>query len=140
LSASDGPWAFALVTSVNVFGPDAAISGGGIALARGERPLAPTAEAVAGQAFHRHGGRVRIVPDALGEDVGRIGMVRLVASALPGLMATADHGRATAGPAAATTYRPAPGVAMRPGPARHIGDEAVGAPAVTAATEQGVQG
>ena len=70
---------------VNVFGPDAVILGGGITLAWGERLIAPAREAVSESAFRIQAERVRIVQAALGDDVGLIGTVPLVASALPEL-------------------------------------------------------
>jgi glucokinase len=95
--------AVAVVSIVNVFGPDAVILGGGISLAWGERLLAPAREAVASQAFSRLGQRARVVPAALGDDVGLIGTVPLVASALPALVANEDHQTAAAVRAGATT-------------------------------------
>jgi glucokinase len=77
--------ALAVVSIVNVFGPDAVILGGGITLAWGERLIAPARKAVAESAFRTQAGRVRIVQAALGDDVGLIGTVPLVASALPEL-------------------------------------------------------
>lgn len=100
--------ALAVVSIVNVFGPDAVILGGGITLAWGERLLAPAREAVAASAFRMLGARARIVPAALGDDVGLIGTVPLVASALPHLVASGDHGGAAAGLAGVTTSRQDP--------------------------------
>jgi glucokinase len=77
--------AVTVVSIVNVFGPDVVILGGGIALAWGERLIAPAREAVAGSAFRTQAERVRVVQAALGDDVGLIGTVPLVASALPTL-------------------------------------------------------
>ena len=77
--------AVAVVSIVNVFGPDVVILGGGITLAWGERLIAPAREAVAESAFRIQAGRVRVVQAALGDDVGLIGTVPLVASALPEL-------------------------------------------------------
>jgi glucokinase len=77
--------AVAVVSIVNVFGPDAVILGGGITLAWGERLISPARTAVAESAFRTQAARVRIVPAALGDDVGLIGTVPLVASALPEL-------------------------------------------------------
>jgi glucokinase len=76
-------FAAAVVSIVNVFGPDRVICGGGIAMAWGERLLGPAREAVATQAFRVQASRARIVPAELGDDVGLIGTVPLVASALP---------------------------------------------------------
>jgi glucokinase len=104
--------ALAVVSIVNVFGPDVVILGGGITLAWGERLLGPAREAVAATAFRIPGQRARVVQAALGDDVGLIGTVPLVASALPALIALDDHQAATAGSAGATTSRREPGVAM----------------------------
>lgn len=79
--------AVAVVSIVNVFGPDVVILGGGIAIAWGERLIAPARAAVEKSAFKIQGQRVRVVQAALGDDVGLIGTVPLVASALPGLIA-----------------------------------------------------
>jgi len=95
--------AVAVVSIVNVFGPDMVILGGGITLAWGESLLAPAREAVATKAFRLLGQRARVVQAALGDDVGLIGTVPLVASALPGLVANGDDGAAAAGSAGATT-------------------------------------
>jgi glucokinase len=89
--------AVAVVSIVNVFGPDVVILGGGITLAWGERLLGPAREAVTATAFRIPGQRVRIVQAALGDDVGLIGTVPLVASALPHLAALSDHQVAAAG-------------------------------------------
>lgn len=78
--------ALAVVSIVNVFGPDVVILGGGITLAWGERLIAPAREAVAGSAFRIQAQRARVVQAALGDDVGLIGTVPLVASALPELV------------------------------------------------------
>jgi glucokinase len=71
-----------VVSIVNVFNPDRVIVGGGIAMAWGGRLLDPAREAVATTAFRLPAQRVRIVPATLGDDVGLIGTVALVASAL----------------------------------------------------------
>jgi glucokinase len=89
--------ALAVVSIVNVFGPDRVILGGGITLAWGESLLAPAREAVARSSFRLLAERARVVPAALGDDVGLIGTVPLVASALPGLTASREHGTAAAG-------------------------------------------
>jgi glucokinase len=77
--------ALAVVSIVNVFGPDVVILGGGITIAWGERLIAPAREAVAESAFRIQAERARVVQAALGDDVGLIGTVPLVASALPEL-------------------------------------------------------
>lgn len=95
--------AVAVVSIVNVFGPDAVIIGGGITNAWGERLIAPARAAVKESAFKVQGQRARVVQAALGDDVGLIGTVPLVASALPGLIAKDDHKHAAAESAGATT-------------------------------------
>ena len=95
--------AVAVVSMVNVFGPDAVILGGGISIAWGERLIAPARAAVAESAFRIQAQRARVVQAALGDDVGLIGTVPLVASALPGLVAKDQHQGATAVSADATT-------------------------------------
>ncbi len=77
--------AVAVVSIVNVFGPDVVILGGAISLAWGERLITPAREAVAKSAFRIQAQRAKIVQAALGDDVGLIGTVPLVASALPEL-------------------------------------------------------
>jgi glucokinase len=95
--------AVAVVSIVNVFGPDVVILGGGITLAWGERLIAPARDAVAATAFRIQAERARVVQAALGDDVGLIGTVPLVASALPGSIAQEDHQAATAVSADAST-------------------------------------
>lgn len=95
--------ALAVVSLVNVFGPDVVILGGGISLAWGERLIAPARDAVARSAFRIQAERARVVAAALGDDVGLIGTVPLVASALPDLAGSGDHDGATAVPAGAPT-------------------------------------
>ncbi len=95
--------AVAVVSIVNIFGPDVVILGGGITLAWGERLIAPAREAVARSAFRIQAQRARVVQAALGDDVGLIGTVPLVASALPELIFAGDHQGAAAVSADATT-------------------------------------
>jgi len=95
--------AVAVVSIVNIFGPDVVILGGGISIAWGERLIAPARAAVAETAFRIQGQRARVVPAALGDDVGLIGTVPLVASALPGLVAKDHHQDAAAVSADVTT-------------------------------------
>lgn len=89
-------FAAAVVSIVDIFGPDRVICGGGIAMAMGERLLGPARAAVEATAFRVQAQRVRIVPAALGDDVGLIGTVPLVGSALPDIAGSGhrrDHGR-----------------------------------------------
>jgi glucokinase len=75
-------FAAACVTLVDVFNPSLIVVGGSVAAGQGERMLAPARAAVAAGAFRRPGARVRIVPAALGDDVGLIGGLVLVAERL----------------------------------------------------------
>jgi glucokinase len=77
--------AVSVVSIVDIFGPDAVILGGGISIAWGERLVGPAREAVATTAFRIQAARAKVVPAALGDDVGLVGTVPLVASALPAL-------------------------------------------------------
>jgi glucokinase len=77
--------AVSVVSIVDVFGPDAVILGGGISIAWGERLVGPAREAVATTAFRIQAARAKVVQAALGDDVGLIGTVPLVAAALPAL-------------------------------------------------------
>lgn len=72
--------AFALscVSLVDVFNPALIVVGGSVAVGQGERLLGPARDAVAAQSFRRPGARARIVPAALGDDVGLVGAVVLV--------------------------------------------------------------
>lgn len=72
-------FAAAIVSIANLFAPDRIIVGGGIAIAWGDRLLQPARDAVAAHAFRVQAARVRIVPAALGDDVGLIGALPLVA-------------------------------------------------------------
>lgn len=85
--------AVSVVSIVDVFGPDVVILGGGITIAWGERLLGPARQAVASMAFRIQGARARVEQAALGDDVGLIGTVPLVGSALPAL-AGPGHDRA----------------------------------------------
>lgn len=76
-------FAAAMVSIVNVFAPERIIVGGGVASGQGERLLGPARDAVKRHAFKMQASRVEIVPAALGDDVGLIGSVPLVRSALP---------------------------------------------------------
>jgi glucokinase len=75
-------FASAAVSIVDVFNPQRFIVGGGIALAWGEELLGPARELVAATAFRLQARRVEIVLASLGDDVGLIGALPLVASAL----------------------------------------------------------
>ncbi|MBI3746830.1 MAG: ROK family protein [Chloroflexi bacterium] len=68
-----------LVGLVNTFNPEAIVLGGAIAQAQGERLLGPARAAVEAWAFRIPRTRVRIAPAELGDDVGLLGAVPLVA-------------------------------------------------------------
>jgi glucokinase len=84
-------FASAVVSIVDVFNPDRVIVGGGIAIAWGERLLGPAREAVQRTSYRIQRERARIVPAALGDDVGLIGAVPLVLMAHPELAVQADR-------------------------------------------------
>jgi glucokinase len=86
--------AASIVSIVDIFGPDRVICGGGISMALGERLLGPARRAVAETAFRVQAERARVVPAALGDDVGLIGTLALVAMALPQPAAPGDSGPA----------------------------------------------
>lgn len=69
----------ALVGLVNVFNPELIVVGGTLAREQGERWLGPARDAVASTAFRVPRERVRIVPAALGDDVGLLGAQPLFA-------------------------------------------------------------
>ena len=68
-----------VVGLVNVFAPERIVVGGSLAAAQGERLLGPARDAVRGTAFRIPRERVEIVPAALGDDVGLVGAVPLLA-------------------------------------------------------------
>ena len=72
-------FAAALVGLVDVFNPELIVVGGAVADAEGERLLGPARAEVARVGFRIQRERVRIVPAALGEDVGLVGAVPLLA-------------------------------------------------------------
>lgn len=89
--------AVSVVSIVDVFGPDVVILGGGISIAWGERLLGPARQAVAAMAFRVQAARARVVQAVLGDDVGLIGTVPLVGSALPVVAGPGDDGDAPSG-------------------------------------------
>jgi len=76
-------FALACVSIVDVFDPDLVIVGGGLAAGQGDAWLDPARAAVRGLAFRRPAARARIVPAALGDDVGLVGASVLVRERLP---------------------------------------------------------
>jgi glucokinase len=95
-------FAAALVGLVNVFNPELIVVGGSLARAQGERLLAPARAAIESDAFSIPRRRVRLVEAQLGDDVGLVGAVPLVASLLPA--------RAARKPETARGRRPDPAV------------------------------
>jgi glucokinase len=77
-------FAAVVVGLVNVFTPELIVVGGSIARGQGERWLQPARAEVRRVAFRIPAARVQIVPAALGDDVGLIGAVGLVAARLGG--------------------------------------------------------
>jgi glucokinase len=68
-----------VVGLVNAFAPERIVVGGSLAAAQGERLLGPARDAVERTAFRIPRERVEIVPAALGDDVGLVGAVPLLA-------------------------------------------------------------
>jgi glucokinase len=66
-------FAAAIVGLVNVFNPELIVVGGSLGAAQGDRLLEPARREVKQVAFRAAGARVRIVPAALGDDVGLLG-------------------------------------------------------------------
>ena len=75
-------FAAALVGLVNTFAPEVVVVGGSVARGQGDRWLDPAREAVSRFAFRVPAARVRIVPASLGDDVGLVGALALVAARL----------------------------------------------------------
>lgn len=74
-------FAAAIVSIVDVFNPSRIIVGGGIAIGQGERLFGPAREALRKSGYTRQAARVELVPAHLGDDVGLIGALSLVALA-----------------------------------------------------------
>jgi glucokinase len=77
-------FAAAIVGLVDVFTPELIVVGGSVARGQGERWLQPARDEVRRVAFRIPAARVRIVPAALGDDVGLVGAVGLVTARLGG--------------------------------------------------------
>ena len=71
-------FAAAMVSFVDLFAPELIVIGGSLARGQGDRWLDPAREAVRTRAFRVPAARVRIVPAALGDDVGLVGGLELV--------------------------------------------------------------
>jgi glucokinase len=71
-------FALACVSLADVFNPELIVVGGSVAVGQGDRLLGPARAAVAAMAFRRPAARARIVPAALGDDVGLVGGLVLV--------------------------------------------------------------
>ncbi len=74
-------FAAAAVSIVDVFNPQRIIVGGGIAAAQGDRLLGPARDAISKYSFRWQAQRVEVVPAQLGDDVGLVGALSLVALA-----------------------------------------------------------
>ncbi|HEX4898039.1 MAG TPA: ROK family protein [Candidatus Limnocylindrales bacterium] len=83
LERARGAFAAYVVGLVNAFAPERIVVGGSLAAAQGERLLGPAREAVERTAFRIPRERVEIVPAALGDDVGLVGAVPLLALRRP---------------------------------------------------------
>jgi glucokinase len=77
-------FASAIVSIVDIFNPQRVIVGGGIAIGQGDRLLDPARDAVRQHAFRVQAARAEIVPAQLGDDVGLVGVLPLVAIARVG--------------------------------------------------------
>lgn len=77
-------FAAAIVGLVDVFTPELIVVGGSVARGQGERWLQPARDEVRRVAFRIPAARVRIVPAMLGDDVGLVGAVGLVAARIGG--------------------------------------------------------
>jgi glucokinase len=75
-------FAASCVSLADVFNPSLIVVGGSLAVGQGDRLLGPARAAIASGAFRRQAERVRIVPAALGDDVGLVGASVLVAERL----------------------------------------------------------
>jgi glucokinase len=75
-------FAASCVSLADVFNPSLIVVGGSLAVGQGDRLLDPARAAIAAGAFRRQAERVRIVPAALGDDVGLIGALVLVGDRL----------------------------------------------------------
>lgn len=73
-------FAAGMVSVVDLFNPEVIVVGGSLAMGQGERLLSPAREAIAREAFRVQAGRVRLVPAELGDDVGLVGGLGLLAS------------------------------------------------------------
>ena len=74
-------FAAATVSMVDLFNPQRIIVGGGVAMGQGDRLLGPARDAIQREAFDAQAARVELVPAQLGDDVGLVGAVPLVALA-----------------------------------------------------------
>ena len=68
---------------VDVFAPELIVVGGSIARTQGDRWLDPAREKIAATSFRVPRERVRVVPAALGDDVGLVGALPVLARRLP---------------------------------------------------------
>ncbi len=82
MDAARGGFAVAAVSLVDMFAPELIVVGGSVARGQGERWLEPARRAVARGSFGIAAARVRIVAAELGDDVGLVGAIPLVAGRL----------------------------------------------------------
>lgn len=75
-------FAASCVSLVDIFNPSLIVVGGSLAVGQGDRLLGPARAAIALGAFRRPAERVRVVPAALGDDVGLVGALVLVGERL----------------------------------------------------------
>ncbi|MGI8928045.1 MAG: ROK family protein [Candidatus Limnocylindrales bacterium] len=74
-------FAAAAVSIVDIYNPQRIVVGGGLAIGQGDRLLEPAREAIKRYAFKRQAESVDVVPAQLGDDVGLVGGLSLVALA-----------------------------------------------------------
>jgi len=74
-------FAAAAVSIVDIYNPQRIVVGGGLAMGQGDRLLEPAREAIKKHAFRRQAKSVELVPALLGDDVGLVGGLSLVALA-----------------------------------------------------------
>jgi len=82
MDAARTGFAVAMASFVDMFAPELIVVGGSVARGQGERWLEPARRAVAEGSFAIAAARVRIVAAALGDDVGLVGAIPLVAGRL----------------------------------------------------------
>ncbi|MEO6351028.1 MAG: ROK family protein [Candidatus Limnocylindrales bacterium] len=74
-------FAAACVSIVDLYNPQRIVVGGGVAIGQGDRLLQPARDAIKNTAFRRQAERVELVAAELGDDIGLVGGLSLVALA-----------------------------------------------------------